>query len=135
MDKTTQQNNEHSAEPWEILAHAKMNVGGDCNLGFKRVIANCGAFSSNEYDTHDENHANAQRIVDCVNALAGIKDAPGFMEAVKELEQKCQWAYIHGSMDCLDADNLYKQLTDVKKVADSLLKLFPTATDKKDGLE
>lgn len=65
----------HTPEPWaydnEFIVDASDNYLADC----------AGSDFSVEQDRY-----NAQRIVACVNAMAGIEDPGAFMEVVKQLE-------------------------------------------------
>ena len=77
---------EHTPEPWD-QTHRKTKNGmysteiydsdGEtiATLSWYAIEADDGLITNRE--------ANAQRIVDCVNAMKGIKDVQGFMEIVK----------------------------------------------------
>ena len=75
-------------EPWSLIPHAKMNISAKDRNGVTMVTANCGGFSSTEYDVHDELHANAKRIVTCINECAGF-EAHEIKEALKDYKEKC----------------------------------------------
>ena len=78
----------HTKEPWFIGGTntnqdepneiAIINVQGYCHA----VALPCGMKDVEP----DITKANAQRIVDCVNALAGIEDVEGFVRDAKEMQ-------------------------------------------------
>lgn len=84
----------HTPGPWRADAwasHAETSILSDAPLPEKVgdqkvlpgpfVIAECNCSLSSAQD-----EANAARIVECVNALAGIEDAAAFMERARRLE-------------------------------------------------
>jgi hypothetical protein len=80
---------QHTAEPWhatgEIVRKSLGNTGIlDCNtFGRARSTGEC--------------QANAQRIVDCVNACAGLNPAavPELIEALVSVVKTCEAGVIH----------------------------------------
>jgi hypothetical protein len=67
----------HTPEPWKVVI-------GD--RGFN-IVSDLGEFIC--FDMMDESQngsVDAERIVKCVNAMAGIEDPADFMELVKRLE-------------------------------------------------
>ena len=73
----------HSKEPWSVGPFAGHASSGD------RLVAACNGHFNNTRgeEVDNENHANAARIVSCVNALAGLNpDAvAGLVEAANAL--------------------------------------------------
>lgn len=114
MERKQEMSNKHTPEPWSVDPKASLNVRAMNNEGILRVTANCGGYSSNVVDPLDENLANAQRIVECVNALSGIEDVEGFMKIVKE-------ALENDYCLCQTEETFWKHVA---------LSLFPTKEDK-----
>jgi len=84
--------NKYTPEPWEIIEplppYEKGQIVGVVGIS-EKVIVNLRDFKGKE------KHANAKRIVECVNALAGVGDVAEFMaECLTILDQsgKHEWA-------------------------------------------
>lgn len=102
----------HTAEPWihddYQDCHTITNQGGDQLAEMFSVNTdNCG-------------EANAQRIVDCVNALSGIKDVPGFMEKMEYAIREMHRAWLDD-----DPDRLQKNYVEARA-------LFPKTPEGKE---
>ena len=74
----------HTKEPWGVVGNP---VGG---IGF---ISGFGGITCAETDgrTEEEIHANAERIVACVNACVGMENP---VEEIAELKQQLTWRYV-----------------------------------------
>ena len=59
----------HTKEPWRIYKHSAAHVENENGRGVCSTGGYADNFSNGAF--HDENEANARRIVACVNALAG----------------------------------------------------------------
>lgn len=76
--------------PWRVGAssggYMKDFPGHVVDQPGERLVANtCGYSTNTDNGEHvDENHANAERIVACVNALAGVGDPQAFVEAASK---------------------------------------------------
>lgn len=77
----------HTPEPWILETARVYNPGNEISEELSLAIVNLkdprNTFSR-KHATTDK--ANAKRIVDCVNAMAGIKDPIEFVEIVRKLE-------------------------------------------------
>ena len=80
--------NEWTKEPWSVDPKASLNVRAVNSEGILRVTANCGGYSSTVVDPLDENLANAQRVVTCINACSGLSESQ-IKEALKDYKEKC----------------------------------------------
>lgn len=92
----------HSKEPWSVGPFAGHASSGD------RLVAACNGHFNNTRgeEVDNENHANAARIVSCVNALAGLNpDAvAGLVEAARDV---MDWA---GTSDVLRNHGMIRRL-------------------------
>lgn len=87
----------HTPEPWKLVISDGENlcIRQDTSYGFRRV-----AIASKNAATGwtQEDEANAQRIVACVNACAGIKNPeaiPDLIASFKEISAHCE-TYVPG---------------------------------------
>jgi len=69
----------HTPEPWEL----NKTTDGLSITSKNGVIVNCYSVSISDYN-HDIPKANAARIIECVNALAGIDDPKKWVEEMKD---------------------------------------------------
>lgn len=78
---------EHTKEPWSVFAegHTTQIDQGATPHGSRPCAVSWGGFDSTDLSLR-KNRANARRIVDCVNALAGISDPAAFVMAAREAE-------------------------------------------------
>lgn len=94
----------HSPEPWATRA-AEVSGPLDVPLAF------CGSNSTHGPEgsyviSFEEAHANAKRIVGCVNACAGIEN-PG--ETIRELVEACEaFEALHGDADMRPEDECWE---------------------------
>lgn len=66
----------HTEEPWQISPYKQGLIGVDFDNPIRtEFVAQC----------HGKNEHNAQRIVDCVNALAGIEKPKEFIGQVSNM--------------------------------------------------
>jgi len=103
---------EHTKEPWGVVYDGPSNPIITSDRGNIAHIVNC-------YDV-EEVEPNAQRIVDCVNALSQIKDVPGFMETIQkavEVFKECH----NGEYAGTDSD----YVLEIWESVDSIVDLFP----------
>jgi hypothetical protein len=88
----------HTPEPWRI---ARFAYGEDSGayvsagpvLNIEKVIATLYPYAFYHMDAETAN-ANAFRIVDCVNALAGIEDPEAFVKEAKAALQKDKFPFL-----------------------------------------
>lgn len=79
----------HTPTPWR--KNGTGILGNNRAMGIEAIVAIVGGVNCswvNMEELRAEDHANAQRIVDCVNALEGFADpsaAPDLLEAAKAL--------------------------------------------------
>lgn len=86
-------------------------------------------FFDRDEDDFDNKDANAKRIVECVNAMEGIKDPAEFMEVVKQLEldayqklkQQIQNSELRNVVAKEKAPELFKQQMLKRLTADELM--------------
>jgi hypothetical protein len=76
MEKETPK---HTPEPWEL----NKTTDGLSITSKNGVIVHCYSVSISDYN-HDIPKANAARIVECVNAMAGIDDPKKWVEEMKD---------------------------------------------------
>jgi len=87
METESESKMKHTPEPWDVcesdnssLIHVETRHDHPTEAGRQICTANRG--------TRNERLANASRIVECVNALSGIKDPFGTLRKVKEALDK-----------------------------------------------
>ena len=88
----------HTKEPWEINGcdwdeETDQTIGCEITDSEFYFVASCEGGRSSEHD-----NANARRIVDCVNAFAGIPDPLAFVQAARgmaEALEACQSTLQH----------------------------------------
>ena len=88
---------EHTKEPWAIHSNAATHVCSASNP--QRGICSTGGYQGK--DSFEENEANSQRIVACVNACAPIDGDPAAaLQATREALQAAlkQWAHSTDSL-------------------------------------
>jgi hypothetical protein len=100
---------QHTPEPWEIRGIESTLISNDKD-----------AFICSFYNKRGEHlvnsNANAARIVDCVNVLAGIDDPKKWVEEMKQRQERTVSAlYAYKQVQELQAENerLKKALTDL----------------------
>jgi hypothetical protein len=71
-------------EPWNVMPSGVVIVSGP--IGKLSIIASCDSESSLGIQSELEQDANAARIVDCVNACAGIANPAAIKDAVAALK-------------------------------------------------
>lgn len=79
----------HTKEPWDVAPkspHLIYSLIGD-------AIAECDG--SVDGKSREWDHANAARIVACVNACAGIADPSAIPDAIHALQKIVEWAWEH----------------------------------------
>lgn len=91
----------HTPEPWIVrYGFNVFDKSGD------RAIGSCGGYQSNGGDgqrVHNENEANAARIVATVNAMAGVPNPAAFVAAARNaLASFNAWGEDDGSDDGYD---------------------------------
>ena len=74
-------------EPWNVMPSGVVIVSGP--IGKLSIIASCDSESSLGIQSELEQDANAARIVDCVNACAGIANPAAIKDAVAVLKSIC----------------------------------------------
>lgn len=114
---------DHTPEPWKLMPQAKMNVLA-LREGSHSVVSNCGGYAGST-KSHDENHANAQRIVQCVNAMAGIEEPEKF---IKKMAEVIKTGLVVGDKYCFSACGNYNndEVFDLEHLCKEALALFPT---------
>lgn len=91
----------HMKEPWEINGcdwdeETDQAIGCQVTDSEFYFVASCEGGRSSDHD-----NANARRIVDCVNALAGIPDPAAFVEAARGMAEAADGA-ITGNLIALE---------------------------------
>lgn len=88
----------HTTGPWKVFGEITNNMNG-CSIrkedNFKTIIGDLYAYEHRNISIEEAN-ANAQRIVDCVNAMEGIDDPKGMvlvgvklmLETVPQLKER-----------------------------------------------
>ena len=81
----------HTKEPWRIYKHSAAHVENEIGRGVCSTGGYADNFSNGAF--HDENEANARRIVACVNALAGynpdaVADVVAALESIAQGEEE-----------------------------------------------
>ena len=92
---------EWTQEPWGFHRHTTTNVEDVTG----RTVATTGGYSDNFSDgkCYKENQANARRIVDCVNALAGIPDPAALVASHRQLVEVLESIAEYWNQDRNDA--------------------------------
>lgn len=83
----------HTKEPWTYVPSTE--------AGSRLASIHCGdntVFTVSSHRADGGADANANRIVDCVNAMAGVDDPLAFMEAAMDLLNACK-PLRHGRID------------------------------------
>ena len=83
----------HTKEPWRIYKHSAAHVENENGRGVCSTGGYADNFSNGAF--HDENEANAHRIVACVNALAGY-NPDAVADVVAALEQIAGFSEVNG---------------------------------------
>lgn len=81
---------EHTKEPWAIHTEQEFSISRATSVYICRAEEPwpSGQLARvNVQDGFEEREANARRIVDCVNALAGIPDPAAFVQAARGMRE------------------------------------------------
>lgn len=111
----------HTKEPWEVQPYVEYGavyiVGSD--LG--GLVAGAHSWPT-EIDSGDTARveANARRIVDCVNALAGIPDPSAYIAAARGMREALEAIYSWADAGCNGAMWRFKDQTCAKAALDAL---------------
>lgn len=105
----------HTPTPWHISEDGPHIIDAPT---LKGLAGACGAMFKGEDEPNEEDVANAERIVTCVNAFDGIENPQHYIDEMKKLHKE----YIHEAIE-LRSENkrLREQIDQFEKLAHDIV--------------